>query len=47
LLYGNITDFNEFKAYAFSYYFDSKDLFHLEKILIQKFQNYLNQKYGH
>jgi len=46
LLYGNITDFNEFKAYAFSYYFDSKDLFHLEKILIQKFQNYLNPKYA-
>ena len=47
LLYGDTTDFNEFKAYAFSNYFDSKDLFHLEKILIQKFQNYLNQKYGH
>ena len=47
LLYGDITDFNEFKAYAFSNYFDSKDLFQLEKILIQKFQNYLNQKYGH
>lgn len=46
LLYGDITDFNEFKAYAFSYYFDSQDLFHLEKILIQKFQNYLNQKYA-
>jgi predicted nucleotidyltransferase len=46
LLYGDFTDFNEFKAYAFSNYFDSKDLFHLEKILIQKFQNYLNQKYG-
>jgi len=47
LLYGDITDFNEFKAYAFSNYFDSKDLFQLEKILIQKFQSYLNQKYGH
>ena len=47
LLYGDLTDFNEFKAYAFSNYFDSKDLFHLENILIQKFQNYLNQKYGH
>ena len=47
LLYGDLTDFNEFKAYAFSNYFDSKDLFHLEKILIQKFQNYLSQKYGH
>ena len=47
LIYGDLTDFNEFKAYAFSNYFDSKDLFHLEKILIQKFQNYLNQKYAH
>jgi len=46
LLYGDMTDFNEFKAYAFLNYFDSKDLFHLEKILIQKFQNYLNQKYA-
>jgi len=46
LLYGDRTDFNEFKAYAFLNYFDSKDLFHLEKILIQKFQNYLNQKYA-
>jgi predicted nucleotidyltransferase len=47
LLYGDLTDFNQFRAYAFSNYFDSKDLFHLEKKLIQKFQNYLNQKYGH
>jgi predicted nucleotidyltransferase len=47
LLYGDLTDFNEFRAHAFSNYFDSKDLFHLEKILIQKFQNYLNQKYAH
>ncbi len=47
LLYGDLTDFNEFKAYAFSNYFDSKDLFHLEKILVKKFQNYLNQKYAH
>lgn len=46
LLYGDLTDFNEFKAYAFSNYFDSKDLFHLEKILVKKFQNYLNQKYA-
>jgi predicted nucleotidyltransferase len=46
LLYGDLTDFNQFRAYAFSNYFDSKDLFHLEKKLIQKFQNYLNQKYA-
>ncbi|MGZ6193281.1 MAG: type VII toxin-antitoxin system MntA family adenylyltransferase antitoxin [Syntrophales bacterium] len=47
LIYGDLTEFNEFKANAFSNYFDSKDLFHLEKILVQKFQNYLNQKYAH
>ena len=47
LLYGDITEFNEFKAYAFSNYFDSRDLFRLEKILIKKFQSYLNQKYGY
>jgi uncharacterized protein len=47
LLYGDLTDFNEFKAYAFSNYFDSRELFRLEKILIQKFQKYLNQKYAH
>ena len=47
LLYGDLTDFNEFKAHAFSNYFDSKDLFHLERILIQKFQIYLNEKYAH
>ena len=47
LLYGDLTDFNEFKAFAFSNYFDSKDLFHWEKILVQKFQDYLNQKYAH
>ncbi|MBS3920266.1 MAG: nucleotidyltransferase domain-containing protein [Deltaproteobacteria bacterium] len=47
LLYGDRTDFNEFKAYAFSNYFDSQDIFHLENKLIQKFQTYLNQKYGH
>ncbi len=45
LLYGNLTDYNEFKAYAFSRYFDSKDLFNLEKILTRKFQSYLNKKY--
>ncbi len=45
LLYGNLTDYNEFKAYAFSRYFDSKDLFNLEKTLTIKFQSYLNRKY--
>src|SRR4030066_409588 len=35
LLYGDLTDFNEFRAHAFSNYFDSKDLFHLEKIIMR------------
>ncbi len=48
LLYGNITEYNEFRAYAFSRYFDSRDLLKLEKILTKKFQSYLNKKYvGH
>lgn len=46
LLYGNITDYNEFRAYAFSNFFDSQDLFRLEKHLIYKFQNYLNKRYA-
>ena len=45
LLYGSITDYSEFRAYAFANYFDSQDLFRLEKRLIDKFQNYLNRKY--
>lgn len=46
LLFGDITDYNEFRAYAFSNFFDSQDLFRLEKYLIHKFQNYLNKKYA-
>ncbi|MBU4141393.1 nucleotidyltransferase domain-containing protein [Patescibacteria group bacterium] len=45
LLYGNITDYSEFRAYTFANFFDSQDLFRLEKRLIDKFQNYLNRKY--
>lgn len=46
LLYGKLIDYSEFKAYAFSNFFDSRDLFKLEKILIDKFQKYLNKKYA-
>jgi uncharacterized protein len=46
LLYGDMTDYNEYKASSFTYYFDSQDLFRLEKHLVHKFQNYLNKKYA-
>lgn len=46
LLYGDLTDYNNFRAYAFSSYFDSRDLLNLEKTLVEKFQLHLNQKYA-
>lgn len=46
LIYGALSDYNEFRAYAFRVYHDAKDLFNLEKHLIEKYQNYLNQKYA-
>jgi len=46
LLYGSLLDYNEFRAYAFRSYYDSKDLFKLEGLLVSKFQNYLNKKYA-
>lgn len=46
LLYGDVSDYNEFRAYAFINYFDSQDLFRLENVLINKFQKYLNEKYA-
>ena len=46
LLYGNLFDYNEFKAYAFRFYYDAKDLFRLEGLLVSKYQNYLNKKYA-
>jgi len=46
LLYGNLTDYNEFRAYAFRIYHDMKDLFKLEKQLVEKYQNYLEHKYA-
>ena len=46
LLYGNLFDYNEFRAYAFRLYYDAKDLFRLEGLLVSKYQNYLNKKYA-
>jgi predicted nucleotidyltransferase len=45
LLYGNTIDYNEFRAYAFQQYHDSRNLFELEKKLVIKYQNHLNKKY--
>jgi len=45
-LFGNSSDYNEFRAYAFKSFFDAKDLFSLEEKLIYKFQHYLMEKYG-
>jgi len=45
LIYGSTVDYNEFRAYAFRLYFDSKDLLKLEKLLVSKYQDYLNKKY--
>jgi len=45
LIYGNTIDYNEFRAYAFRFYHDSRDLFKLEKLLVSRYQDYLNKKY--
>jgi len=45
LIYGSTIDYNEFRAYAFRLYCDSKDLLKLEKLLVSKYQDYLNKKY--
>ena len=45
LIYGSTIDYNEFRAYAFRLYFDSKDLLKLEKLLVSKYQDHLNKKY--
>lgn len=47
LLYGKAEDYLQFRSYAFQNYFDSRDLFHLEERLVNKFQQYLNGKYLH
>jgi len=46
LLYGNTQDYNEFRAYAFRYFHNARDLFRLEKLQVLKYQNYLDKKYA-
>ncbi len=46
LLFGRRTEYDEFRAYAFKIYFDSKDLRELEKRMVTKYQNYLNLNYA-
>lgn len=46
LLYGNLHDYSEFRAYAFKVYNDSRDLRNLEKLLVNKYQKHLNLKYA-
>jgi len=46
LLYGELNDFNEFRAFAFRYYLDSRDLRNLEKKLVEKAQKHLEESYA-
>jgi len=46
LLYGNLQDYSEFRAYAFKFYHDARDLFKLEEFQVSKYQKYLNKKYA-
>ena len=46
LLFGGQIEYDEFKAYAFKIYLDSKDLRELEKKMVTKYQNYLNLNYA-
>ena len=46
LIYGNLLEYHNFKAYAFRAYMDSKDLLQIEKILSQKTISYLRQLHG-
>ena len=46
LLYGDLTEYNEFRAMAFIKYFDSNDLFRLERKLVFKYQDYLDKLYA-
>ncbi len=41
LLYGNESEYTEFKAYAYQSYFDAQDLFRLESALVNKYQDNL------
>ncbi len=45
LLYGNPTDYEDYKAFARRAYEDARPLLDLEQHLMQKFQNYLNATY--
>jgi len=45
LIYGEPSDYHEFRAYAFRAYIDSKDLLNLERILTKKTLQYLRQAY--
>ncbi len=46
LLYGDLTEYNEFRALAFKKYLDSEDLFRLEEKLVFKYQDYLDKTYA-
>jgi predicted nucleotidyltransferase len=46
LLYGRTIDYNEFRAFAFRNYMDSKDIRELEKTLVFRYQNYLDTLYA-
>lgn len=43
LLYGDPTDYEEFKAYAYLAYEDAADLLELEHVLSKKYQKHLNE----
>lgn len=46
LLYGDETDYEQYKAVSFRMYVDAKPLFELEKILIKKNQEHLKKHYA-
>ena len=46
LLYGNTLDYNEFRAYAFRAYQDSRDLRMLQDKLMMRYQAHLNTAYA-
>lgn len=45
LLFGRLLDYNEFRAYAFCSFYDAKDIFNLERLLVLRLQDYLSKKY--
>lgn len=46
LLYGSTLDYNEFRAYAFRAYHDSRDLRELQDRLMMRYQEHLNKTYA-